>query len=164
MTRPPTPPPHPVACQVGEAYQVLSNEELRLKYDSQGKAALETSSLVDPTSFFAMLFGSEPFEHLIGELRLATLFAHGGEADEAFMAFKQKRREVLCAITLAGMLGQFEHGDEAEFEADMHEEAATLQKAPVSHGHHLPRSPWPSSPQISTALISPDLSSFNSRP
>ena len=56
--------------KVGEAYQVLSNDEMRLKYDQQGKAALETSSLVDPTSFFAMLFGSEPFEHLIGELRL----------------------------------------------------------------------------------------------
>ena len=48
---------------VGEAYQVLSNEEMRAKYDSTGKAALEQSSLVDPTSFFAMLFGSEPFEY-----------------------------------------------------------------------------------------------------
>ena len=58
---------------VGEAYQVLSNDELRAKYDASGKAALETSSIVDPSSFFAMLFGSEPFEYLIGEQKLATI-------------------------------------------------------------------------------------------
>ena len=116
---------------VGEAYQVLSNDELREKYDELGRAALEQSNLVDPTAFFAMLFGSEPFEHLIGELRLATRFALGETADDAFLAYKQKRREVMCAVTLCGLLGQFAHGDEAEFEADMHREAALLQKAPV---------------------------------
>ena len=80
------------------------------------------------TSFFAMLFGSEPFEHLIGELKLATLFALGGEADEQLLAYKQKRRELLCALTLKGLLGQFECGDETEFETDMHAEAAALRE------------------------------------
>ena len=117
--------------KVGEAYQVLSNDELRQKYDAQGKAALEHNSLVDPTSFFAMLFGSEPFEHLIGELKLATMFALGGEADEAYLKYKQRRREVLCAVTLGGMLSQYVHGDEEEFEADMHREAEALREAPV---------------------------------
>jgi hypothetical protein len=117
--------------KVGEAYQVLSNDEMRAKYDASGKAALEASSLIDPTSYFAMLFGSEPFEYLVGELRLATLFLHGGEANEEFMAYKQKRRELLCAVTLTGLLSEFEYGDEAEFEAHMHDEAAVLQKAPV---------------------------------
>ena len=115
--------------KVGEAYQVLSNDELRQKYDAQGKAALEHNSLVDPTSFFAMLFGSEPFEHLIGELKLATMFALGGEADEAYLKYKQRRREVLCAVTLGGMLSQYVHGDEEEFEADMHREAEALREA-----------------------------------
>ena len=116
---------------VGEAYQVLSNDELRQKYDEKGKAALEAASMVDPTSFFAMLFGSEPFAHLIGELRLATLFSLGGEVSEAYLQHKQKRREVMCALTLAGLLSQFCGGDEAEFEQDMHAEAAILQAAPV---------------------------------
>merc|ERR1719399_635293 len=92
--------------KVGEAYQVLSNDELREQYDAKGKAALESSALIDPTSFFAMLFGSEPFEHLIGELRLATIFKMGGDllggggesqpGSEQYLAYKQKRREVLC--------------------------------------------------------------------
>ena len=97
---------------VGEAYQVLSNDDLRAKYDAQGKAALESQSMVDPTAFFAMLFGSEPFEHLIGELRLATMFSSGGEVSEVYLAYKQKRREVLCALNLSGLLAQFVFGDE----------------------------------------------------
>jgi len=60
---------------VGEAYQVLGNEELRAKYDKEGRKALEEHPLVDPSHFFAMLFGSEPFEYLIGELKMATLFS-----------------------------------------------------------------------------------------
>jgi hypothetical protein len=58
------------------------------------------------------------------------MFAHG-DADESYLAYKQKRREVLCALTLAGLLRQFEHGDEGEFEADMHREAQALVQAPV---------------------------------
>ena len=117
--------------KVGEAYQVLSNEEMRAKYDASGKAALDTSTMVDPTHFFAMLFGSEPFEYLIGELKLATIFANGGEMDEAFMSYKQKRREVTCALNLKGLLQQFCYGDEAEFEAEMHQHAKVLINAPV---------------------------------
>ena len=116
---------------VGEAYQVLSNDDLRAKYDASGKAALDAQALVDPTSFFAMLFGSEPFEYLIGELKLATMFAHGGEADERFMEHKQKRREVMCAVTLKGLLAQFVSGDEGEFEVEMHAHAKALLAAPV---------------------------------
>ena len=85
------------------------------------------------------LFGSDPFEHLIGELRLATIFKMGGEllggetapGTEEYLTYKQKRRVVLCAVTLSSFLRQFESGDEEEFEADMHREAAILQKAPI---------------------------------
>ena len=116
---------------VGEAYQVLSSEEMRGKYDHAGRAALDQSSLVDASSFFAMCFGSEPFEYLIGELRLATLFSTGGDPNEAFLAYKQKRREVSCALALRGLLLMFEAGDEAEFEMEMHTHAKLLKDAPV---------------------------------
>ena len=109
---------------VGEAYQVLSSDELRKKYDE--KAALASESMVDPTSFFAMLFGSEPFEHLIGELRLATLFSLGGEVSEAFLLYKQKRREVMCAHAGGAALAVLRRR-RAEFEQDMHAEAQVLQ-------------------------------------
>lgn len=67
--------------RIGEAYQVLSDDELRAKYDAGGRESLEAANLVDPSSFFAALFGSEPFEYLVGELKLALMFAHGDPAN-----------------------------------------------------------------------------------
>ena len=43
--------------KVGEAYQVLSDPELRKKYDARGKAGLGEHSAVDASAFFAVLFG-----------------------------------------------------------------------------------------------------------
>lgn len=51
------------------ALQVLSNEETRAKYDQSGRAGLDVS-VVDSMQFFGMLFGSEAFEYLVGELKV----------------------------------------------------------------------------------------------
>ncbi|KAJ1621317.1 X-domain of DnaJ-containing-domain-containing protein, partial [Pavlovales sp. CCMP2436] len=114
--------------RVGEAYQVLSNEELRVRYDRQGKEALSSQPLFDSTVFFSILFGSELFESLVGELQLAMLFgmAEGAEVSEKQLATRQRRREVLCALHLSQLLAMFVAGDEAEFEADAHELAQRL--------------------------------------
>lgn len=56
---------------IGEAYQVLSNEELRKRYDKFGKAeAVPGGGFEDPAEFFGMIFGGEAFVDLIGELSL----------------------------------------------------------------------------------------------
>ncbi|KAL8813906.1 MAG: hypothetical protein Q9223_006832 [Gallowayella weberi] len=56
---------------IGEAYQVLSNEELRKKYDKFGKEeAMPGGGFEDPAEFFGMIFGGEAFVDLIGELSL----------------------------------------------------------------------------------------------
>ncbi|KAL8946043.1 MAG: hypothetical protein Q9222_007509 [Ikaeria aurantiellina] len=56
---------------IGEAYQVLSNEELRKKYDKFGKAeAVPGGGFEDPAEFFGIIFGGEAFVDLIGELSL----------------------------------------------------------------------------------------------
>ena len=56
---------------IGEAYQVLSNEELRKRYDKFGKEeAVPSSGFEDPAEFFGMIFGGEAFVDLIGELSL----------------------------------------------------------------------------------------------
>lgn len=57
--------------EVGEAYQVLSDERLREKYDKYGKQeSIPTEGFEDPTEFFAMIFGGEAFKDWIGELSL----------------------------------------------------------------------------------------------
>ena len=56
---------------IGEAYQVLSDEQLRKRYDQFGKEeAVPGGGFEDPSEFFSMIFGGEAFVDLIGELSL----------------------------------------------------------------------------------------------
>jgi len=56
---------------IGEAYQVLSNDDLRKRYDKFGKEeAVPGGGFEDPSEFFGMIFGGEAFADLIGELSL----------------------------------------------------------------------------------------------
>src|SRR6186713_3012914 len=56
---------------IGEAYQVLSNEELRKQYDKYGKEkAVPGGGFEDPAEFFGMIFGGDAFIDLIGEISL----------------------------------------------------------------------------------------------
>lgn len=52
--------------------QVLSNPELRQRYDKHGLDGVQ-EGLMDAAAFFTCLFGSEMFDHLIGELAIATV-------------------------------------------------------------------------------------------
>lgn len=55
--------------KVGEAYQVLIDEEQRKKYDEMGKEGIDKSKQsMDSKAIFEMVFGSEKFEPLLGEL------------------------------------------------------------------------------------------------
>lgn len=56
---------------IGEAYQVLSNEDLRRRYDQFGiEQAVPGGGFEDPSELFGMIFGGEAFIDLIGELSL----------------------------------------------------------------------------------------------
>lgn len=56
---------------IGEAYQVLSNPDLRKAYDKYGKdQALPSEGFADPAEFFGTIFGGEAFVDLIGEISL----------------------------------------------------------------------------------------------
>ncbi|OIW28083.1 DnaJ-domain-containing protein [Coniochaeta ligniaria NRRL 30616] len=57
--------------EIGEAYQVLSDAELRKAYDKYGKeSARPTEGFVDPGEFFTSIFGGEAFVDWIGEISL----------------------------------------------------------------------------------------------
>ena len=58
--------------------QVLGNAELRERYDQHGTQGLDVN-FMDASEFFTMLFGSDKFEHLVGELMLAAAARNGGE-------------------------------------------------------------------------------------
>lgn len=76
--------------EVGEAYQVLSDEGLRSKYDKFGKQeSMPKEGFEDPSEMFTMIFGGEAFKDWIGELSLlqeltksAELSGYGDEKKE----------------------------------------------------------------------------------
>ena len=52
------------------------------------------------------------------------MFALGGNTgtlDMKYLNYKQKKREVICAVTLRDLLRQFEMGDETESEQESNE-------------------------------------------
>ena len=90
--------------KIGEAYQVLSDEKLRANYDEGGKTNVEDAPKLDSSTLFAMIFGSEKFEPLVGELKLASQMSEqtAGEYEHPKLrAFKQRKRIVQCAINLS---------------------------------------------------------------
>jgi hypothetical protein len=81
-------------------------------YTLSGKEAMESHSMIDATALYALFFGSEQFEHLIGDLQVATqakAFMEFGVTNIPFevLQFKQRKREVQLAVTLAKKLDEF---------------------------------------------------------
>lgn len=69
-SRPPASPPLPR--RVAVAAQVLGDPALRSRYDQYGSDGLGGLSFMDGPDFYSMLFGSEQFDYLVGELAIAT--------------------------------------------------------------------------------------------
>ncbi|CUM57815.1 unnamed protein product [Debaryomyces tyrocola] len=66
--------------EVGEAYQVLSDDNLRSKYDKYGKQeSIPSEGFEDPSEFFSMIFGGDAFKDWIGELSLLQELSKSAE-------------------------------------------------------------------------------------
>lgn len=113
---------------VGEAYQVLGSPELRAKYDVHGKDALDVN-FVDSSQFFSALFGSDNFEHLIGELALAAAAKAGKDLTAVAMKKFQSEREDALVVNLKALLLRYVVGDEVGFRDAMMCEARELSQA-----------------------------------
>ena len=100
---------------IAEAYQVLSDPELRSKYDVEGKdglsadrtgVATDGANAPDPALLFSFLFGSDKFGDYVGRLAMAT---SAYVADSPKIGLKeartlQHRRVTRLAIKLAERL------------------------------------------------------------
>lgn len=95
---------------IGHAYQVLSDDNLRANYDAGGKENIEDSPKIDPSTLYAMIFGSEKFVPLVGELKISSqmqmqLNPEQESGYESKLAkFRQRKREVTCAVNLVKKL------------------------------------------------------------
>eukprot|EP00922_Rhytidocystis_sp_ex-Travisia-forbesii_P042466 GHVS01063406.1.p1 GENE.GHVS01063406.1~~GHVS01063406.1.p1 ORF type:complete len:569 (+),score=126.29 GHVS01063406.1:388-2094(+) len=121
--------------KIGEAYQVLGDEDRRAKYDVDGSSAALDMPIIDSSLFFMMLFGSEALEPYIGKLKMAMLMEMMGDkqkgekspgliTEEGFEV-EQRRREIELAMNLRERLCGFVDKSEG-WEDAMKSEAAAL--------------------------------------
>eukprot|EP00923_Selenidium_pygospionis_P047033 GHVN01081179.1.p1 GENE.GHVN01081179.1~~GHVN01081179.1.p1 ORF type:complete len:572 (+),score=102.03 GHVN01081179.1:242-1957(+) len=119
---------------LGEAYQVLGDENRRAQYDKEGDSAAANMSMIECSLFFTMLFGSEELEPYVGKLQMVLMveMQDDDSEDSAKLAkLEQQAREVGLGILLRDRLLQYVEGSEAEkteWKARMREEADTLCK------------------------------------
>eukprot|EP00310_Coccolithus_braarudii_P025005 CAMPEP_0183333362 /NCGR_PEP_ID=MMETSP0164_2-20130417/2273_1 /TAXON_ID=221442 /ORGANISM="Coccolithus pelagicus ssp braarudi, Strain PLY182g" /LENGTH=457 /DNA_ID=CAMNT_0025502271 /DNA_START=17 /DNA_END=1390 /DNA_ORIENTATION=- len=111
---------------VGAAYQVLSDNAKRKKYDELGMASLQEGGLTDPAIVFAMIFGEQKFNDWCGELtQVITIRLENDASLSAEQRVKlrkelQIRREQVLAKKLANLLDErWRGGDATEFVTEM---------------------------------------------
>ena len=130
---------------ISEAYQVLSDPELRKKYDTEGKDGLSADRTdvnngpcnVDPALLFAFLFGSDKFGDYIGRLATATsaMIADSPKIGAVEARVIQKRRVTRLAFKLAERLQMW---TEEEYDlAKATYESAAMDLSKASYGAEL---------------------------
>ena len=115
--------------ELGAAYQVLQDPELRRRYDAGGAAGVRDVPILDATSFFNMLFGSDYFTHLVGRLELATAAASGFGLSRAEMRLLQRRRVSRLALRLSSLLDGWVDARDAAQRAQLAEAAGLEARA-----------------------------------
>jgi len=103
---------------IGEAYQVLSDAQLRAAYNRDGKDGLSGDKTsvaggVDPSLIFTFLFGNDSFNDIVGRLQLVTQTLVAGSPDftREHMAELERRRVVRLAVALSKRIQLFVDGN-----------------------------------------------------
>lgn len=130
---------------IAEAYQVLSDPDLRKKYDSDGRDGLSADKTsvandvpkIDPSILFAFLFGSDKFTGYIGRLATATSAMVGDSPKVTIETARiiQHRRVTRLAVTLTEKLEKWVSEDYDYCKTLWETEASDLSTA--SYGSQL---------------------------
>ncbi|KAK7431206.1 DnaJ-like protein [Neonectria magnoliae] len=109
---------------IGEAYQVLSDPDLRKAYDKFGKDhAKPQEGFADPAEFFTSIFGGEAFADWIGEISLMKDLT-------ATMDITMKEEEEAAAAAAAREEEDFPGTDEAKKQSKEQESANAQPTGP----------------------------------
>lgn len=121
--------------EIGEAYQVLSDEKLRKVYDRDGKDGLSGDKTevaldqVDPSLIFTFLFGNDSFDDIIGRLQLVTQTLVGDDKSKITpqqMAELERRRVIRLAVSLRDRIQKYVDGDVEGAKAEWTEKGKEL--------------------------------------
>jgi len=106
---------------ISEAYQVLSDEGLRERYNKYGKeGARPEEGFVNPREMFGQIFGGAKFEPFIGDLPLYKLLADTQNPEEQEELAQQVQPERIRALAeiLSARLQPYVEGKKQQFEID----------------------------------------------
>lgn len=120
--------------KISQAYQVLGDDALRSTYDSKGQSAVENNIPMDAGMLYMMIFGNENFEPIIGELYFATqikLMTETTKPVSDVLRFRQRVRELRCAVTLAHRIDGLVDGDEPILVEKLQSEVIDLSNTPL---------------------------------
>ena len=84
---------------LGQAYQTLSNPELKLNYDKYGLDTVNgNTSNIDSSQLFEILFGNDWIKNFVGELYIYTIVTTENDND---IQFKENKRIIdMCSYML----------------------------------------------------------------
>lgn len=103
--------------EIGEAYQVLSDAQLRAAYDRDGEEALSgdktelAASNIDPSLIFTFLFGNDSFNDIVGRLQVVTQTLVGENVNSRQRRELERRRVLRLALSLLERIQPFVDGD-----------------------------------------------------
>lgn len=150
---------------IGEAYQVLSNDDLRRAYDKFGKdSARPSEGFTDPAEFFGTIFGGDAFIDLIGEISLMkdltrtmdiTAGHEDADGEEEFPGTEAAKQESLAAEKAATVGGASPRPSFAETDSTSSFATSAFEKTaqssattPSASGTSTPRRGIPTRPAI----------------
>lgn len=113
---------------------MLGDDALRSTYDSKGQSAVENNIPMDAGMLYMMIFGNENFEPIIGELYFATqikLMTETTKPVSDVLRFRQRVRELRCAVTLAHRIDGLVDGDEPILVEKLQSEVIDLSNTPL---------------------------------
>ena len=146
--------------EIGEAYQILSNEQLRAAYDKYGKEkAKPDAGFEDPSEFFSMIFGGDAFVDLIGELSLLKDLTHTMEVTMDQVEEEELAKNAEEKLNIHD--GKVKDATAASMGAKEREAAGERFNAP-SESSSAPPPPYASPDIKESPYISPDIKESHS--
>lgn len=133
--------------QISNAFVVLTNKEMRARYDKYGQDGIygtdglstEDNDLINPQKLYNIMYGSDKFQNYIGRLAAASEATVGIERSSKITLVEarqlQKRRVTRLALHLAERLKKWTKGAQEEAKDDWNKEAEILCDA--NHGKDL---------------------------